>query len=191
MATERAEGDEALRRTAEEFFDLPADIRHIPLGAASLARDLSVGLESPELQAPFEKFLLEANRYSQINGLLILIDAFHDDVNLSSLASADVLVYVFGQMMPPKGQEEEGPDIEELLQAVENAQDLLDEGTEIRIRPLLVNLVTGDSFIPAATEFIRNLFHRNPQSIPFAIDEVREEPPSACFIVIVDPQPSI
>ncbi len=184
---------EALRRTHEEFFDLPANIRHIPLGATSLARDLSIGLESPELLAPFEKFLLEANRFPQIDGLLILVDAFHDGVNLNTLANAEVSIYVFGRIMLPEEEDSDDDPLEELLQELERAEDLLDKGTntQLRIRPHLVNLVTGDNFIPAVTEFIRNLFHRNPQSIPFAIDEVREEPPSVCFIVKVDPQPSI
>lgn len=181
--------DEALRRSFEEFFLLPPDIRHIPLGAAGLAKDISLGLQTPELQDPFERFLLEVNRFPQIEGLIILIDAFYNDVDLDTLAESEVSLYVFGQIMLPDGQEEEELDFETsetLFNIIEDA------GNErLRIGVHLINLIYDDSFIPAATDFIRNLFHKNPQPIPFAMDEKREEPPSACFIVIVDPPPTI
>lgn len=177
--------DEALRRSFEEFFLLPPDIRHIPLDAAGLARDISLGLQTPELQDPFERFLLNVNQFPQIKGLIILIDAFYNGVTLTS---AEISCYVFGQIMLPEGQEKEELDYETSEALFNIIEGVDNEGLRIGVH--LINLTPDDSFIPAATDFIRNLFYKNPQQIPFAINEEREESPSACFIALVDPEPS-
>ena len=56
MGIEQLSGDELLKRQIEEFFDLRADIRHLPLASSGLAHDLSYSLEAPVIQKPLDRF---------------------------------------------------------------------------------------------------------------------------------------
>lgn len=67
--------DESLRRQIEEFFDLPADIRHLPLASAGLAYDLSYGLEAPAAKEPLENFFDGLSQFPFLEGFTLMLDA--------------------------------------------------------------------------------------------------------------------
>jgi len=162
---------EVIQRCSEEFFDLDADIRHLPRDAESLAQDLADNLERPEL-LQLEQLFGDFPNDPGLEGIAFLIDAWQDEESLRM--GAEIVYYVFMDfrlMFDDEGESLTNHLLDDMEQLFES-----DKAGNFKMSGIYVNTPPEslDSIVP---DLIRSVFTRQDGPFGFAFRD-KEEPPS-------------
>lgn len=169
-------------RYIEEFFGMPADIRHIPQDARDIAEDFADAFKIPELTRPFEGFLVGVISHPRLQAVSFLVDVWGED---DSKPCAQVYCDFF--LDTTVSELRANPELGKaslLHNSLNEVKGLLWARNDL-ITISYSNILTGRFGLETSLKgLVKRVYEKDPGL--FNLDRVGDVPPSGFILALVD-----